>query len=279
MEATKDIKRPVLSYFGGKWRIAPWVIAHFPQHKIYTEPFGGAASVLLRKPASKVEVYNDLRKTIVNFFKVLRDKEKAQELKRRIELTPFSRVELNEAIDFDEEKDPIEMARKLIVISFVGFHCDIVSGRKKAPAFNSYSFSTHNLTNSWSNYPEIIPKVAERLKRVIIENMDALEVVKKYDSTETLHYLDPPYYFSTRKSSKNYEFEMADSKHEKLIELLRSGSLKGMVVLSGYQNKLYDSLGWRIEKKKTHNLLNQKREECIYICPKTCKALSGKGTR
>ena len=87
--------RPVLRYMGGKWRLAPWILRHLPPHRTYVEPFGGAASVLLRKPRAYAEIYNDLDGEIVSLFRVLRDPEAAAELVRRIALTPFAREEFD----------------------------------------------------------------------------------------------------------------------------------------------------------------------------------------
>jgi DNA adenine methylase len=79
-------RRPVLRYHGGKWMLAPWIISHFPTHRIYVEPLGGSASVLLRKPRSYAEVYGDLDGEIVNVFLMAR--ERPDELRRALELTP-----------------------------------------------------------------------------------------------------------------------------------------------------------------------------------------------
>jgi len=109
--------RPLVRYHGGKWKLAPWILSHFPQHRCYVEPFGGGASVLLRKPRSYAEVYNDLSGEIVNLFRVACDR--GDELVRACELTPFARDEFIET--WKPSPDPLEQARRTIARSFMGF--------------------------------------------------------------------------------------------------------------------------------------------------------------
>ena len=103
-----QIPIPVMRYHGGKWRIAPWVIGHFPAHRVYVEPFGGAAGVLLRKPPAAAEIYNDLDGEIVNVFRVLRDPNLNEQLARLCYLTPYSRAEHDLAQE--PSTDPLEQA-------------------------------------------------------------------------------------------------------------------------------------------------------------------------
>src|SRR6266576_1049473 len=102
------VERPILRYHGGKFVLAPWIISHFPEHRVYVEPYGGAASVLLRKERSYAEVYNDLDSEIVNLFRVARDNGK--ELIRVLALTPFAREEYQAA--WEATDDPLEQARR-----------------------------------------------------------------------------------------------------------------------------------------------------------------------
>lgn len=105
------VSRPALRYLGGKWMLAPWIIQHFPPHQIYVEPFGGAASVLLRKPRVHAEIYNDLDGDVVNLFRVLRDPQAAADLIDRIALTPYSRAEF--VASYEPTAEPVEWARRL----------------------------------------------------------------------------------------------------------------------------------------------------------------------
>jgi hypothetical protein len=107
LDMTNTVSRPALRYFGSKWRLAPWIIEHFAPHDVYVEPFAGGAGVLLRKPPSALEVYNDLDGEVVNFFNVLRNE--TDELIRRLDLTPFAREAWENA--YEPTEDPIEEAR------------------------------------------------------------------------------------------------------------------------------------------------------------------------
>ena len=104
------VTRPALRYHGGKWKLAPWLQLFFPAHRVYVEPFGGGASVLLRKPRSYGEVYNDLDAEVVNVFRMLRDR--GPELHNLLTLTPFARAEFKLA--YETSADPLEQARRTI---------------------------------------------------------------------------------------------------------------------------------------------------------------------
>jgi len=250
----QQVDRPVLRYHGGKWLLAPWIISHLPQHRIYVEPYGGAASVLMRKPRSYAEVYNDKWDTVVNVFKVLRDNEKASRLISALTLTPFARVEFENSGNQDivNIADDVERARLTILRSLAGFGSASVNG-KHATGFRANANRCGTTpAHDFANYPSHIASFVSRLRGVVIENRDALQVMQQHDTESTLHYVDPPYVHNTRKINGKkhlYEHEMTNSDHAALADCLHS--LRGMVVLSGYSSSLYDSLykSWhRVER-------------------------------
>lgn len=254
--------RPALRWHGGKWKIAQWIIAQFPEHRCYVEPFGGAMSVLIRKPRSYAEVYNDLDQRVVSFFRVLRDEAKAARLVELLSLTPFARVEF--ADTWDHHPDDVEDARRFAVRSFMGFGSN---GHNRATGFRANSNRSGTTpAHDWVNYPDALAKVIERLRGVVIENKDAKAVMAQHDGPDTLHYVDPPYVLSTRSDpSKDYAFEMTDADHVELLRFLNS--LKGKVVLSGYHSPIYDAAlpGWRRIERAALADGARKRTEVLWI--------------
>lgn len=231
-------ERPIIRYHGGKWLLAPWILAHFPAHRCYVEPFGGAASVLLQKTRSYAEVYNDLDGEVVNLFRVVRDR--GDDLVRALELTPFARAEY--AASFAEDADPLEQARRTVVRSFMGFGSNALQRSVKSGFRSNSNRSGTAPAQDWRNYPGALPALIERLRGVVIEQRNALEVMATHDSPDTLHYCDPPYVHETRTQKAHghhgYNHEMTDDEHEAFGRFVHG--LKGMVVISGYAHSLYD---------------------------------------
>lgn len=273
-------ERPALRYHGGKWRLAPWVIQHFPPHRIYVEPYGGAAGVLLRKARVPFEVYNDLDSEVVNVFRVLRDAEAAARLREQLYLTPWSREEFNGA--YQPTEDPVERARRTIVRQFMGFG---TTGRRRGRTgfrARSYRDSGSSGVADWCNYLDALPAFVERLRGVVIENRPALEVIRQQDQPETLFYVDPPYVLSTRTSighkgtEEAYQHDLTDEEHRELAALLKT--VEGYVVVSGYHCALYEELypaseGWWTAGRNSLADGAQLRRETLYLSARTATAL------
>jgi DNA adenine methylase len=260
------VTRPALRYHGGKWRIAPWVISYFPQHRYYVEPFGGGASVLLRKARSYAEVYNDIDNEIVNLFRVLRDDEQSRRLVQLVELTPYSREEFNES--YDSSDDPVEWARRTVTRSYLGFGT-MLTGRYGTGFRGNVRRPWKTPCQDWAEYPAALWMVAERLRGVVIENSPAMEILRKHDDSDALFYVDPPYPFCTRNDRRcgGYRYEMSDDDHRELAEILHR--LQGMVVLSGYRCELYSELysDWRYVSTRSYADRALPREEVLWLSP------------
>lgn len=273
--------RPVLRWHGGKWLLAPWIIDHFGQHRVYIEPFGGAWSVGFRKPRAQAEVWNDLDGELVNLFRVLRG-DGAAELVAGLRLTPFARDEFNDA--YEQADDPVERARRLIVRSFMGHGGAGASGMYRTGFRANSARSGSTPAVDWVNLPDSLDLAVDRLRGVVIENRPAMAVMAAHDGPDVLHYVDPPYLAETRSRANRradnggvYRHELSDDDHLELLGFLTT--LRGMVVLSGYPSAIYDCAlpGWlRIDRAALADGARA-RTEVLWLNPAAAVAMPQKG--
>lgn len=234
-------KSPV-PYFGAKGRTAPWIVSLLPPHRHYVEPYCGGLSVLLAKTPAAMETVNDLDGELMTFWRVLRDR--PADLIRACALTPHSRDEL--AAAHEPVTDPggeLELARRI--------WCRLAQGRAgtlRNTGWRHYidpAGSATGMPDYMAAYVDRLAAAAERLRRVSLESMPALDLIAKYGGHEdVLLYVDPPYLGTTRPWS-NYRIEMkGEDEHRELAAAL--ADCKAAVVLSGYASPLYDELydGW-----------------------------------
>lgn len=267
------MKRPVIRYHGGKFRLAPWIIGHFPAHQTYVEPYGGGASVLMAKERSYGEVYNDLDGEIVNVFRLLQEEKSAAELCRRVWFTAFSREEFEQA--YELPVDQIDRAVKMLIRAYMGFGSASMTRMHVTGFRANANRSGTTPAHDWATWPFHIRDFTERLRGVIIESKEATAVMAQHDGVDTLHYCDPPYVQKTRSSLDNkngnrghyYRHDMTDDDHRTLAATLHG--LKGMVVLSGYDSKLYRTLYGDWTVRKTDSLADgaKPRTELLYLNP------------
>jgi DNA adenine methylase len=262
-------KHIAFGWYGGKFSHLDWLLPLLPECHHFCEPFGGSAAVLLNRPASSVETYNDLDGEVVNFFKVLR--EEKGKLIEAIGLTPFSREEFANACRYDSNLSPFERARRFYVRARqvrTGLAQTATVGRW-ANCKNTSRNGMSGVISRWLGGIEDLAFIAERLLRVQIENRPAIDVIKLYDSKRTLFYCDPPYVHGTRGDSKAYRYEMTDEEHRQLAKALNSA--KGLVAVSNYQCDLMDELyrapKWRkhLSPMKTIHSTKDKRQEVLWV--------------
>lgn len=233
-------KHIAFGWYGGKYSHLDWLLPLLPRCHHYCEPFAGSAAVLLNRPPSPVETYNDLDGEVANFFRVLRDH--GSQLTRAIGLTPFSREEFSIACTLDPALDPLERARRFYVRARqvrTGLAQTASVGRW-ANCKGTSRRGMSGVVSRWLGGVDDLPEIAERLLRVQIENRPAADVIRLYDSPDTLFYCDPPYVHESRGDAKAYRHEMTDEQHEELAAMLNS--VQGRVAISNYQCDLMDRL-------------------------------------
>lgn len=271
MKETTKLRSP-FAWYGGKAYYANWIIKHFPDHRVFIEPFGGAANILLRKPISPVEVFNDLDSRLVNFFTVIRERELFEKLIIKMELTPYSREIFNELAMQEEPSEPVERAWWFLV------RCRQAIGGLGMSKLYKKSWAVSLRTRRSMAEPvskylsaiEGLEDIAKRFQTVLIENISAHELIKKHDNEDVLFYCDPPYVPETRHNKKaaTYAHEMSLEDHKEMLELLKNAKAK--VIISGYDCPLYkeELKDWRKKTLETKSLISnsgENRQEIIWM--------------
>jgi len=248
VKSVKKINAP-FGYFGSKNKIALQLCSDLPPHNCWVEAFCGSAALTLKKEPAPIEIINDVDNEIVNLFQQLRDNH--DDLCKAIELTPYAENELMNARISVDGLSNIERARRFLVQSMMAINGLFGEAKGGFSYSDSYTRNGHDArVNRWNNLPERLKLVVARLKKVRIENKDAIKLLKRYiNRPATLVYLDPPYLGNR---TNGYNKDANDEKfHEELLIL--SNKAECMIFISGYENDLYETIlseenGW---SKKT----------------------------
>lgn len=252
--------KAVVKYPGSKWSLAPWIISMFPKHRSYLEPFFGSGAVLFNKPRSGIETVNDLDNNVVNLFECIR--ENPERLAAMVYMTPYSR-EVYERAYQETSGDKYEKAFNFFIKLNMG-HGFRTNGEKVGWKNDVQGRERAYAAMGWCSLPERIMQTAERLRGVQIENMPAVELIKRFNYENVLIYCDPPYVLETR-HGKQYRCEMQDKEHDELLKTLLEH--KGAVIISGYDTELYQDMlrGWTRLEHEAQTQTGGKREEVIWL--------------
>lgn len=239
--AQKASVRSILRYPGAKWRITDFILQYMPRHHSYLEPFFGSGAVLFRKAPAPIETVNDINDDVVNLFRVVQTK--AAALAEAIAGLPYARQVYEDSLQSDPEASDVKRAARFLTLVWqsYGARADGTNcGWKKDVAGREAAYAVRN----WNRLPSWIVAAQARLKQVQIEHKDALQLIRQFNHPKVLVYCDPPYMLSTRSCKSNYRHEMDDAAHEELLDVLNRH--RGMVMLSGYANELYEAKlqGW-----------------------------------
>lgn len=256
--------KPLLSYYGGKQRLAPTIISLMPDFKSYIEPFCGGAAVFFALPEGKkrIEVLNDKDERIVTLYRIAKTKTDA--LVEMIDGTPYSRSCHKRASDIwkgKQEATDLEVAWAVYVSIMQGF------GNKAAHGWK-FSKSSRNLeAKYWTAEKGRLQIQISRLEHAFIECDDALKVIQRWDSEDAFFYLDPPYPGTDCGHYEGYTL----NDYKTLIDLLTT--IKGKFLLSNYHQAVTIPEKWiQIEKSLLCSVTNtvEKRGERTEVIIGNC---------
>lgn len=238
---------PPIRYFGGKNGMASKILKYFPKegsYDTYIEPFGGSFGVALHNPnIPPIEIYNDLDNNVYSLFKTLVDKEMFEEFQKLSDLIIYSE-KVRKAFKQDLKEIPFNEDDKLSIVhrAFKFFYVNRTS-RNGIGGFSINTCVRRSMSKSCSDLLSTIeglPKLHDRLSKVIVTNQDGIKLINKYSQREdTFIYADPPYHQSTRTETR-YNVDMNDDEQERFIDECVNAKCK--ILISGYDCEAYKRL-------------------------------------
>ena len=232
--------KPPLVYYGGKQKMLRHIIPLIPEHAIYNEPFFGGGAVFFEKEPSKIEFINDVNGEVVNFYKVI--KRDFERLQSEIDCTLHSEFQHKQAKEIyfnSADKEPVIRAWAVWMLSHQSFYAILGSSWKCS--------KKRNMAKQIQTKKKMFDEhYVERLEATSIFCRDALDVIRKTDTPETFHYVDPPYFNSDMGHYDGY----TDADFEALLKIL--SAVKGKFMLSSYPSDLLSKYitqcGWRTKE-------------------------------
>lgn len=232
-------KSPI-RYFGGKNGFSNRILEHFPEEYTkmnYIEPFCGSAAMLFRKEKSPIEIINDLDQNIYTLFKILINRESFNQFKDLCDISIYSEQILKEYTLELKKNDmsDLERAYKFFYINRTSYNG--VGG------FSASGVVRRNMSKSVSDYLSSIDGLLEvhnRLSTVAIHNMNALDLIVKWDKENTFQFCDSPYANETR-SSGRYKHDFSDEMQDTYLSTLLSIK-NSKLMICGYKCERYEIL-------------------------------------
>lgn len=238
---------PPIRYFGGKNGMASKILKYFPKegsYNTYIEPFGGSFGVALHNTnIPPIEIYNDLDNNVYSLFRTLVDKEMFAEFQKLSDLIIYSE-KVRKAFKQDLKEIPFNEDDKLSIVhrAFKFFYVNRTS-RNGIGGFSINTCIRRNMSKSCSDMLSTIeglPKLHDRLSKVIVTNQDGIKLINKYSQREDVFiYADPPYHQSTRTETR-YNVDMNDDEQERFIDECVNAKCK--ILISGYDCDAYKRL-------------------------------------
>jgi DNA adenine methylase len=228
-----------IKYFGGKGTMFNNIIDYFPKRETYNtyiEPFGGSYSIGLKKEPVEIEIYNDLEKNVYSLYKVLSTPLLFRLFKEKCDLVLYSEDIRSEFIQNLKDPDISILDR-----AFYFFYVNRTS-HNGVGGFSKNTYIRRGMSKSISDFLSAIdrlPELHDRLSRVIVTNMDGIEMIRKYNASNVFHYCDPPYEQSTRTTTR-YKVDMDRDGHIDFLNAVMES--KSKILISGYDCELYDRL-------------------------------------